>query len=119
MVGRPMTIMVYKVLTAADWRAACAVGQFTGSADDRRDGFIHLSTAAQLPRTLAKFFAGQTELVLLAVRATDVGHALRWEGTGDALYPHLYGVLPAGSVVQAWSLPLDADGRHILPQDLI
>ena len=44
---------------------------------DAADGYIHFSTAAQLPETLRLYFAGQDNLVLLAVRTYDLGKSLR------------------------------------------
>lgn len=38
---------VYKLMPAADWRQAVIDGYYRGSADDGRDGYIHLSSAAQ------------------------------------------------------------------------
>ena len=35
--------LIYKILSVADWEAAQRAGRFEGSADDRRDGFIHFS----------------------------------------------------------------------------
>ena len=45
--------MIYKLLRAAEWAAFAAEGSFAGSPDDRRDGYIHLSTAAQVEATRA------------------------------------------------------------------
>jgi uncharacterized protein (DUF952 family) len=44
---------IYKICTAAEWRAAEAAGVYRGSAVDQRDGFIHFSTAKQAPETAA------------------------------------------------------------------
>ena len=46
---------------------------FTGSPVDRRDGFIHFSTAAQVAETAAKHFAGLPDLILVAVDADMLG----------------------------------------------
>ena len=104
-----MTDMIYKILSVADWEAAEAAGRFEGSADDRRDGFIHFSDGQQVIGTAAKYFAGQSRLVLLTVdpgRLTD----LRWEKSrGDALFPHLYGPLELDAVDRADRLPDDHD----------
>ena len=62
-----MIEIVYKILPRAAWAEAVAAGVYHGSADDQRDGFIHLSRAAQLEGTLRKHFAGQTELVLVSL----------------------------------------------------
>jgi uncharacterized protein (DUF952 family) len=105
---QPPADLIYKILSAADWEAAQAAGRFDGSADDRRDGFIHFSDGGQVIATAAKYFAGQSGLVLLTV---DPGRLadLRWERSrDDALFPHLYGALELDAVVRADRLP---DGR--------
>lgn len=107
---------IYKIMAAGEWAAAQAVGVYEGSAHDRRDGFIHFSTAAQAAETAAKHFAGQADLVLLAVDPASLGGALKWEPSrGGALFPHLYAPLPAAAVVDAVALPLGPDGRHAFP----
>ena len=58
---------IYKICPATAWREAEGQGVYRGSADDIRDGFIHFSTAAQVAGTAAKHFAGQADLVLVAV----------------------------------------------------
>lgn len=86
---------IYKVCEQSAWSAAVAAGAYRGSAVDLRDGFIHFSTAAQLAETLRRHFAGQRDLVLIAVDPGDLGDALRYEPSrGGDLFPHLYGELP-------------------------
>ena len=107
---------IYKIMPAAEWAAAKAAGVYEGSAHDRRDRFIHFSTAAQAAETAAKHFAGQPDLVLLAIDPAPLGPALKWEPSrGGALFPHLYAPMPASAVIEAQGLPLGADGRHIFP----
>lgn len=109
-------IMIYKICTAAEWAAAEANGEFTGSAVDIADGFIHFSTAAQVEETARRHFAGQTGLVLVAIDPDGLGEALRWEPSrGGDLFPHLYVALPANAAVSVQALTLAADGTHILP----
>jgi uncharacterized protein (DUF952 family) len=96
---------VYKICRAEEWAAAERDGVFRGSPDDQRDGFIHFSTAAQVPGTVEKYFTGQSELVLIAINADTLGAALKWEPSrGGALFPHLYGDLSLAAVL--WSRPL-------------
>lgn len=109
---------VYKVAPRAMWEEACREGAFSGSADDLRDGFIHLSLGAQLVGTLAKHFRGQDDLVLLQFDASDLGDALRWEvSRGGAEFPHLYSALPTAKALALWPLHLSIDGVPELPQD--
>ena len=84
---------------------------------DLEDGFIHFSTAAQAPETAARHFAGQADLLLIAVEADALGSALRYEvSRGGALFPHLHAPLPLSAVRWAKPLPLGADGRHVFPE---
>ena len=77
------TAVVYKICPRAAWEEACRAGAFTGSADDRRDGFIHLSAPHQLAGTAAKHFRGQADLVLVAFKAARLGPKLVWEPSRD------------------------------------
>lgn len=111
--------MIYKICTQNEWRHFSASGSFSGSPDDQRHGFIHLSGPGQVARTAAKFFSGRTDLILLAVDPDRLGEGLRWEASaGGALYPHFYGPLPIGAVVSDTPLTVGPDGRHILPPEL-
>ena len=105
--------LIYKIAPASLWQQALAAGRFTGAPVDIADGFIHFSSAAQVRETAARHFSGQAGLVLLAIDATRLGTALKWEiSRGGALFPHLYGDLPVAAVVQAHPLPCLADGSH-------
>ena len=107
---------LYKICPGSLWRAAERNGVFRGSEVDRRDNFIHFSTAEQVGETAAKHFAGQRDLVLLRVDAVRLSAALKWEPSrGGALFPHLYGELDVKAVRQIDSLPLGPDGRHVFP----
>ncbi len=114
--GGPAEAFVYNLCRAADWRRAQAAGTYAGSADDRRDGFIHFSTAAQVRDSAARHRAGVPDLLLLTVPAADLGAALRWEPSrGGALFPHLYAPLPVAAVRRVDPLPLGRDGTHRFP----
>jgi uncharacterized protein (DUF952 family) len=108
---------IYKICTAAEWHAAEHAGVYRGSAVDARDGFIHFSTAEQAAETAAKWFAGQRDLVLVAVDAEALGERLKWEPSrGGALFPHLYGELPLAAVHRVDPLPLDETGHRAFPK---
>ncbi len=107
---------IYHICRRDVWRAAEAAGRYQGSDDDRRDGFIHFSTAEQVVDSAARHRAGETDLVLLAVDPARLGGALKWEPSrGGQLYPHLHGALPLAAVLRVVDLPLGADGRHRFP----
>jgi len=87
-----MNEIVYKVMNRAAFTEAKAKGSFDGSAADRRDGFIHLSSVDQLEGRLC------------------------WEPSrGGAFFPHLFGALDFDALI--WEEPpeLGANGRRRLP----
>ena len=109
--------LVYKISPDGLWREAEREGVFAGAPVDLQDGFIHLSTGAQVAETAARHFAGQGDLVLIAVDADALGPALRYERSrGGDLFPHVYGPLPLSAVRWAAPLPLGPNGRHVFPE---
>ena len=138
---------IYKLMTNSEWELARAEGVYRGSAQDLRDGFIHLSTAGQIAETARKHYSGVPDLVLLAVdiemlenlrtpEEEGAGSALpasplvregeckgcpslRWErARGGDLFPHLYTNLPVTAVQNITPTPLADDGTLIIPSDL-
>jgi uncharacterized protein (DUF952 family) len=110
--------LIFKICEASEWNAATGAGAYAGSAHDQRDGFIHFSTAAQLPGTLARHYAGRDNLVLVAFDADALGPLLQWEQARDGdLFPHLYAELPTAAALWTRPLPLGADGAHIVPPE--
>lgn len=96
---------VIKLLRAGEWAALQADGLFAGSPDDRRDGYIHLSTPEQVPGTLARYFAGEIGAVALTLDADALGDALKWEPSrGGQLFPHLYRPLRLDEVIDVRAL---------------
>ncbi|HEX7727071.1 MAG TPA: DUF952 domain-containing protein [Rhizomicrobium sp.] len=109
-------MLVFKILPAEDWRVAEEAKVYRGSADDKRDGFIHLSTSDQLAGTLARHFSQQKNLVLVAVEADELGDKLKWEESRDGeSFPHLYHALDLSLVRWVSTIGDKADGVFALP----
>jgi uncharacterized protein (DUF952 family) len=103
-----VSALIYKIASRAQWIAAEASGVFEGAPIDLADGYIHVSTAAQVAETLAKHFAGQQDLLLITVRVDACGDALRWEvSRGGQLFPHLYASLPVAAALRVIEIPPD------------
>jgi uncharacterized protein (DUF952 family) len=89
-----MDALIYKICPRGEWQAALAEGVYRGSEVDRRDGFIHFSSATQVEETLRRHFAGQRDLLVIGVDPASLGAALRFEvSRGGETFPHLYGEL--------------------------
>ena len=108
---------IYKICRQGEWLAAEAAGVYRGAPVDQQDGFIHFSTATQLAETAARHFAGAADLMLIAVDATALDGALKWEPSrGGALFPHLHADLPLTAVRWTRPLPDEVGGRRSLPE---
>jgi uncharacterized protein (DUF952 family) len=109
-------MLIYKIVHFEEWPVAEARGEYAGSAKDRTDGFLHFSNEAQLPGTLARYYAKEKDLVLVAVEADALGDALKFEpSTAGELYPHLYAKLSVSAVKWARALKRGPYGEFVLP----
>ena len=97
---------IYKICTRSQWRSAEHDGRYRGSALDRRDGFIHFSTAAQAGRNRRQTFRRTGRSDAGRGRCRGAWTSLKWERSrGGDLFPHLYAALPLAAV--RWARPLD------------
>jgi uncharacterized protein (DUF952 family) len=103
--------LVFKIERADVWESAQLNGTYNGSADDVRDGFIHLSVADQVKATLSKYFSNQQRLIVIAFDAADLGAALKWERSRDGHdFPHFYAPLPTAAAKWQRAIPNGTDG---------
>ncbi|KQW82562.1 DUF952 domain-containing protein [Brevundimonas sp. Root1279] len=106
-----MSEVAYKLVDRAEWEAARPSGAYGGSAVDLADGYIHMSTSAQLAETARRHYAGRSDLVLVTVDCTWLSETLKWEASrGGDLFPHLYAPLPFAAAVAERGLSVDAEG---------
>ena len=109
-------MLIFKIFRRPEWLALQAQGSTSGAPVDLEDGFIHFSTAEQAEETARRHFAGQEDLMLIAVEADQLGPHLRWEPSrGGDLFPHLYRPLRIDDVVWHKPLPL-REGQHHFPE---
>ena len=106
---------IYKIFLQIEWNEMLANRCFSGSVDDKRDGFIHLSTSIQLAETLSKHFHGQDSIVVAEVDAEKNSDLLKYEfSRGGNKFPHLYGNLELSSIINYWTLSPDDKGAYDL-----
>ncbi len=109
------TDLIFKIVPRAEWEASS--GDYHGSAQDQADGFLHFSTASQLPETLWRYYAGRDDLILVAVDPAALGASLKWErapSRGED-FPHLYAALSCDAMKWARPIAKDAAGNFVLP----
>jgi uncharacterized protein (DUF952 family) len=82
---------------------------------DQTSGFIHLSTALQIPNTLKFFFKEDPKVYILRISYDSIEKSIKWEDPkaevcgprgGEGMFPHLYNELKLGKdeveSMQAW-----------------
>lgn len=111
--------IIFKICSTALWQEAVAQGRFTGAPIDLADGYIHFSTAETVRETARLHFAGQEDLLLVALDSAAFGDALVYERSrGGQLFPHLYGTFDPATAL--WVKPLEraADGTFDFPEEV-
>ncbi len=105
--------MIYHIASRADWQSAHKSGSYTADSLAAQ-GFIHCSKAEQVAGVLARFYAGQSGLVLLVIDPQKLTSDLRYEPGSDKpdeLFPHIYGPLNLEAVASALDLSTGSGQR--------
>jgi uncharacterized protein (DUF952 family) len=97
---------LFHIALPEDWVAAQTAGSYAVSTRGRTlaaEGYIHCSFAEQVAATATRFYGDVEQVVLLRVDPQRLTGAVVVEdlaGTGEA-FPHVYGPLDLGAVVEA------------------
>jgi uncharacterized protein (DUF952 family) len=108
--------LIYHIATRADWQRALADGEYTRSTADKtleEEGFIHASQASQVARTANKFYRDVAgDLVVLVIDPALLRAEVRYEDVpgADLPFPHVYGPLNVGAVIEARPFAAGPDG---------
>jgi uncharacterized protein (DUF952 family) len=99
---------IYKVLTLDEWEHAQRVGVIVTELD-KKDGFVHLSTATQLNATLSLYFVKEESVMLLQVDQAKIHDGIKYEapippGSRTSSFPHYYGDLNISAISNIWHL---------------
>jgi len=99
---------IYKILTLDEWELAQTSGVIITELD-KKDGFVHLSTATQLNATLSLYFSKEESVVLLQIDHAQTHNKIKFEaaissGIRTSSFPHYYGELNTNFVSEIWHL---------------
>lgn len=106
----------------ATWRMALAAGSLAPPSL-LNEGFVHLSTPAQVQVPANERFAGRTDLLALVIDPARLPGELRFErpphdNPADLRFPHHYGPVPTDAVVAVVPYPPASNGRFADPAGL-
>jgi uncharacterized protein (DUF952 family) len=95
---------IFHIALVSDWQVAVTSGGYTTSTRGQtlaEVGFIHASHAEQVEPTRARFYADETEpLVLLTIDTDLLTCPWHEDQVGEETFPHLYGPLTTDAVVE-------------------
>ena len=103
--------MIFHIALESDWVAAEGSGRYAVSTLGRSladEGFIHASHDHQVDGVLTRYYSEVTEpLVVLTIDPGLLGCEVREEAPpgSDEAFPHIYGPVPVGAVVEVRPLP--------------
>ncbi len=116
--------MIYHITSRTEWGEARKHGEYRAPSLET-EGFIHCSTSGQVLSVAEKYYAGQSELLLLVIDEARLSSDLKWEPPsggapppgvpeGDP-FPHIYGPINLDAVIRAVDLETGPDGRYKSP----
>jgi uncharacterized protein (DUF952 family) len=108
--------VIYHITRRIDWDHARSVGAYKADSLSS-EGFIHCSTAEQVITTANRLFRGRPGLVLLCIDTSRVQAEIRYENLegGASLFPHVYGALDSGAIVEVRDFSPRVDGTFEFP----
>ncbi len=114
--------LLVHLCTPTTWRMALAAGS-VAPPSLLSEGFVHLSTPAQVQLPANTLFTGRTDLVTLVIDPARLPGALHFEAArhdapADTLFPHHYGPVPTEAVVAVTPYQPGPDGRFAEPVGL-
>ena len=97
--------MIYHVVKNTDWQNAVEQG-FYAAPSLANEGFIHTSTKEQVKGVVERYYAGQTDLLLLHIDESKLTALLIYElaPSVNEEFPHVYGQINLDAVadVKVW-----------------
>ena len=104
---------IFHITTDAAWQAALAGGHGYSAPSLETEGFIHCSTPTQVAWVANGRFRGFSEpLVLLRLAPDALTAGLKWEASEPHMppFPHIYGPIDLGAVVEVIPYPEGPEG---------
>ena len=111
--------LIYHISYRSHWNFAKLRDEY--KADSlQSNGFIHCCEKKQLIDLANTLYAGEKDLLILVIDSNLLSAELRYEAqeTGGN-YPHIYGPLNLDAVIQVLNFRQNAEGKYVLPNQLL
>ena len=105
---------IYHICKRVDWVKAQELGEY-GAESLSSEGFIHFSTRSQVIDTANRYYKNETGLILLCVEVDKITVELKYERSGEGVFPHVYGPVEIDAVEEILQFEEDEDGNYVGP----
>ena len=107
---------VCKIMPQEEWDESIGAGKayVAVSEADLRDGYLHCSSAEQVPGTLAKWYGALDSVMVVTIDTARLRSELKWEPNAvGELFPHIYGPIGPDAVAGVMKLRRDSTGELV------
>lgn len=108
--------MLFHVVPVDEWTAD--VDRPYAPASLATEGFVHCSPDEPAALAIADgLYRDVPDLLVLRIDESRLGAEIRWEGSADMLFPHVYGPIERAAVTGVLAVRRDMDGhaRELTP----
>jgi uncharacterized protein (DUF952 family) len=93
--------MIYHITLPNEWQKALGAQEYIAPSL-AIEGFIHCSTQEQVAAVVQRYYAAETELLLLLIDENLLVNPLKWELSPsiNESFPHVYGAINLNAIVQ-------------------
>lgn len=94
------TTTICHLARASEWSSYQASGRIAPESL-ASEGFVHCSTHEQSATTIARYFVGVDDLLVLTLSVAALGASIRWdESHPGEWFPHVYAPIPLAAVIE-------------------
>jgi uncharacterized protein (DUF952 family) len=96
--------MIYHVVKQGDWQKALALGYYEATSL-ATEGFIHASKKEQVEAVIERYYANDTDLLILHIDEgkLEAPHIFELASSVNEEFPHIYGRINLDAVVDITS----------------
>ena len=111
-------MIVYKIFLEKEFLTLKKQKISYGSAVDKKDGFIHLSTKNKLKETLEIYFSNSKSVYILGFECARLDRIVWETSRNNELFPHLYGKIHFENIDRKIFLEKN-QGHFLIPIDFL
>jgi uncharacterized protein (DUF952 family) len=100
---------IVHICRTEDWEITKAKGYYE-SDSLTVEGFIHCSRPDQVLKVANSYYPGAPDLVLFWIEPQRLTSEIRWETSGEEVFPHLYGPLNLEAIISVVKFHPNKDG---------